>query len=425
MKLRNIFLAGLAVCTMASCSNDEAIDYSQIGEVDANVSFGITSALQTKAADDKEAIKDEGQVRSLNALIFKGTDDNAVFVTSKKETVATGTISEIKHLTVKVTPTSDGTSSTDEFIAVFLGNCELASNPKTLGDLKKIVLTKKAEAYVIGDLLPMVSKEVKFNGLRPIIKNEDGTTDYFENWVKNGGGVVANTTASETDPTTPPAEYLTTDHVVLTRLISRVQVESVTLKLTGYPGASIELKQIALANVKTESTFNAGAGDYVRGYKSAAYSAVQYWIDPVSKVNNYYASAEYSGIKADNGQTTGETFVDDNERFVKYIFSNPRRTATNTSAAHEDGIYETGVILAVDFTNAAGTTTRNHMRVLLEDNGATDVPEVLMNHIYKLKITITGEGSPNEDDILLNAHVAGQIDVEPWKVITQEENDAN
>lgn len=425
MKLRNIFLAGLAVCTMASCSNDEAIDYSQIGEVDANVSFGITSALQAKAADDNEAIKDEGQVRSLNALIFKGTDDNAVFVTSKKETVAAGTISEIKHLTVKVTPTSNGTSSTDEFIAVFLGNCELSANPTTLGDLKNKVLTKKAEAYAIGDLLPMVSKDIKFKGLRPIIKNEDGTTDYFENWVKNGGGVVANTIASEEDPTTPPTDYSANDYVVLSRLISRVQVESVTLKLTGYPGASIELKQIALANVKTESTFNAGAGDYVKGYQSDAYAAVQYWIDPTSTVGNYYASALYSGISAGNGETKAETFVGDNERFVKYIFSNPKRTATNTSAAHEDGIYETGVILAVDFTNAAGETTRNHMRVLLEDNGATDVPEVLMNHIYKLKITITGEGSPNEDDILLNAHVAGQIDVEPWKVIEQNVDDAN
>lgn len=425
MKLRNIFLAGLAVCTMASCSNDETVDYSLMGEVDANVSFGITSALQTKATDDKEAIKDEGLVRSLNALIFKGTDDDAVFVTSGKETVAAGTISEIKHLTVKVTPTSDGTSSTDDFIAVFLGNCELASNPKTLGDLKKMVLTKKAETYVIGDLLPMVSKEIKFKGLRPIVKKEDGTTDYFENWVKNGGGVVANSTASAEDPITPPTDYLKTDHVILSRLISRVQVESVTLKLTGYPGASIELKQIALANVKTESTFNAGAGDYVKGYQSNAYEAVQYWIDPNSTVGNYYASDLYLGISAGNGETKAETFQGNNKQFVKYIFSNPRRTSDNTSGVHTDGIYETGVILAVDFKNAAGETTRNHMRILLEDNGATDVPEVLMNHIYKLKITITGEGSPNEDKILLNAHVAGQIDVEPWKVIEQNVNDAN
>ena len=49
MKLRNIFLAGLAVCTMAGCSKDETTDYSQMGEVDAYVSFGVTAALQTKS----------------------------------------------------------------------------------------------------------------------------------------------------------------------------------------------------------------------------------------------------------------------------------------------------------------------------------------------------------------------------------------
>ena len=48
-----------------------------------------------------------------------------------------------------------------------------------------------------------------------------------------------------------------------------------------------------------------------------------------------------------------------------------------------------------------------------------------MNHVYKLNITITGEGSENEDDIKLNAHVAATIDVAPWNVIEQNEEDAN
>lgn len=80
MKLRNIFLASLAVCTMASCSKDETIDYSQMGPVDAYVSFGVTAALQTKA--DGEALGNEGKVQKLTALIYKGTDDDANFVTS-------------------------------------------------------------------------------------------------------------------------------------------------------------------------------------------------------------------------------------------------------------------------------------------------------------------------------------------------------
>lgn len=219
MKLRNLFLAALAICTMASCSKDETTDYSRMGEVDAYVSFGVTAALETKATADSEIKEKEAKVQKLTALIFKGTDDNATFVTSKTET-ATGeaTISEIKHLVVKVTPNADGTSSSDEFIAVFLGNCEEIATPATLGALKNAVLTKKADSYAIGSVLPMVSKEIKIKGLRPNIKKGDGSTDWYENWVKNGGGVVANATASETDPETAPDAYKATDYVVLTRL---------------------------------------------------------------------------------------------------------------------------------------------------------------------------------------------------------------
>lgn len=424
MKLRNLFLATLAICTMASCSKDETTDYSRMGEVDAYVSFGVTAALETKATADSEIKEKEAKVQKLTALIFKGTDDNATFVTSKTET-ATGeaTISEIKHLVVKVTPNADGTSSSDEFIAVFLGNCEEIATPATLGALKNAVLTKKADSYAIGSVLPMVSKEIKIKGLRPNIKKEDGSTDWYENWVKNGGDVVANATASETDPETAPDAYKTTDYVVLTRLISRVQVESVKLKLTEYPGASITLKKIALANVKTQSGFAGGTGDYVRGYESGAYTPVQYWIAPNSTVEPNYASAEYTDITAANNEE--KSFDFETGRFVKYIFSNAARTAENTDAVHTDGIYETGLILVVEFKNAAGVKSTKHMRVLLKDNGADDVPEVLMNHVYKLNITITGEGSANEDDIRLNAHISAKIEVAPWNVIEQNEEDAN
>ena len=426
MKLRNIFLAGLAVCTMASCSKDETIDYSQMGEVDAYVSFGVTAALQTKASvdtDGNEIKEKEARVQKLTALIFKGTDDNATFVTSKTET-ATGeeTISQIKHLVVKVTPNAEGTSSNDDFIVVFLGNCKDISTPATLGGVKNAVLTESADSYAIGSVLPMVSKEIKIKGLRPNIKKEDGSTEWYENWVKNNGGVIANTIVSSVDPETPPSGYESTDHVVLTRLISRVQVESVKLRLTEYPGASITLKKIALANVKTQSKFAESAGDYVKGYSSKAYKPVQYWIAPDCAFNEKYVSAEYA-VTANNGEEKMENFSEN--KFVKYIFSNAKRTDTNVDGVHTDGIYETGVILVVDFENAAGVVSTKHMRVLLKDNGANDVPEVLMNHVYKLNITITGEGSENEDDIKLNAHVAAIIDVAPWNVIEQNEEDAN
>ena len=54
MKLRNLFLAALAICTMASCSKDETTDYSRMGEVDAYVSFGVTADLETKATAERK-----------------------------------------------------------------------------------------------------------------------------------------------------------------------------------------------------------------------------------------------------------------------------------------------------------------------------------------------------------------------------------
>ena len=70
------------------------------------------------------------------------------------------TIRDIKHLVVKVTPTADGTSSIDNFIVVFLGNCKDISTPATLGALKNMVLTENADSYALGSVLPMVSKEI-------------------------------------------------------------------------------------------------------------------------------------------------------------------------------------------------------------------------------------------------------------------------
>lgn len=61
----------------------------------------------------------------------------------------------------------------------------------------------------------------------------------------------------------------------------------------------------------------------------------------------------------------------------------------------------------------------------MKDNVLGSVPEILANHIYKLTVKITGEGSGNEDKIELNAHVAATVMVDPWNVIEQNEEDAN
>lgn len=60
MKLRNLFLASLAVCTMASCSkDDDGISGPQ--EVDAYLSFASTTDVMTKASTEGDDDAGNGQ----------------------------------------------------------------------------------------------------------------------------------------------------------------------------------------------------------------------------------------------------------------------------------------------------------------------------------------------------------------------------
>ena len=78
MKLRNLFLASLIVCTMASCSkDDDGISGPQ--EVDAYLSFASTTDVMTKASIDGGTDK-EAKIQSLTAYVF---DESGKYVISK------------------------------------------------------------------------------------------------------------------------------------------------------------------------------------------------------------------------------------------------------------------------------------------------------------------------------------------------------
>lgn len=74
--------------------------------------------------------------------------------------------------------------------------------------------------------------------------------------------------------------------------------------------------------------------------------------------------------------------------------------------------------------NSAAPVETKNFRVILKEKDAP-AAEVLANTVYKLTVTVTGEGSKNEDNIELNAHVAATIEVAPWNVIEQTEEDTN
>ena len=66
-----------------------------------------------------------------------------------------------------------------------------------------------------------------------------------------------------------------------------------------------------------------------------------------------------------------------------------------------------------------------YYRIPIKQDATSVVIGVQRNTIYKIYATITGEGSKDPDTSELNACISFSIKVEPWKVITQTEDDVN
>lgn len=193
MKLRNLFLASLAVCTMASCSkDDDGISGPQ--EVDAYLSFASTTDAMTKAStegDDDAGNGKEAKIQSLTAYVF---DEAGKYVISKHVSLeGSGTVGEdynvtgesenqsitsIKAIHVKVAkPTTEGGNSSTTFKVVLLANTGQLS-PADLDALKAektVAITTFNEEKVGESYLPMHSDVLTVTGLKPIEEKEDGT----------------------------------------------------------------------------------------------------------------------------------------------------------------------------------------------------------------------------------------------------------
>ncbi len=430
MKLRNIFLASLAVCTMASCSKDEEGTSGPKNPVDAQISFVATTALQqTKASvagtfEDADNLTNETTVKTLTAYVFK---KDGGLVARQSFTADEGeSIKEIKHITVKVTPENDlSTPTKDKFELVLVANAETV-NPSSAADLKNLVLTKTIENYTPGEsYLPMIGGNEEFTGLVPLIQ-EEGVPNK-ENWVSQSSQSV--NTQNE-DAAAPTTSYTA---ISLKRMIARVQVDKLTIDIQkNYKGASFTLDTFALANVRPLATMTdgvkSGSDEYYKGYVSGYYvetttDPVSGWISPKSPVKDQLAKAYITDQPKYTESTDGNqatTFVADftsgdnaKKQFVAYAFPNA-----------VGATYKTALIIGGKFKRYAEAPEElKHFRVILEHpNGDQKVEG---NYIYKLKITITGEGSKDENHPELNAHVAATIEVADWKVIEQTEDDTN
>lgn len=442
MKLRSLFLSTLVVCAFASCSKDGDGIEVPVEPVDASISFAATTLAQTKAEEDAEKKNNEAFINELHAFIFKvpkeETDEAKMLLVGEKKVSSSdnegNSVTTINHIIIKVTPDiKDQTkASTDIFKVVLVANPGVSLNPKNLAELKGATLTKSIAEYPYVDspYLPMVSDVIEITGIVPIIKDAEGTTTHNENWIDGTGRVVVDKIKEEN--ISKPA---TAGTIPLTRLVARVQVESIVSRIhEAYEGSSFELTNLSLVNVRPLATMedgiNSGDYEYVKGFESENY--VEYvdggWIYPGFTGNNLSEQYKIALSKV----ITGVTFSVDNvrwtpnegtEKFYSYAFPNVSPNTDDIAADIKDYYYTALLITGKFKRNATAEEEVKNFRVILKDG--TEDPQVKRNNVYKLTVTLTGEGSSNEDKIEMNAHVSTEIEVAKWFVVKQDETDVN
>ena len=392
MKLRNLFLASLAVCTMASCSkDDDGISGPQ--EVDAYLSFASTTDVMTKASTEGDADAGNGKeakIQSLTAYVF---DEAGKYVISKHVSLeGSGTVGEdynvtgegenqsitsIKAIHVKVAkPTTEGGNSSTTFKVVLLA-------------------------------------------------------EHFINWYNGASSCTPEKVTAKDDHTgSIPAAGAT--KVIMTRSIARVQLVSLKADFSALEsdGKTIrfDVTSVFLANVRANASVmgeeNTGASFY-RGAPES-FDEHQFLIALNSTVDEALV-ATYS----DRSLTTAGNALTGWD-FDKYINANSPESimgipftanGDGSYSKEEGGAYQTRLIIAGNYYDGNQSKGTRYFHIPLKLVG--DAGNVASNKFFKVSATITGEGSPNPDEILENACINFSIEVAPWNVVEQTEDDTN
>jgi len=433
MKIRTLFLASLALCAMASCSKDDGVSTPQ--DVDAYLSIAANSVVQTKASTagtDDVGTGNEAVVNTLTAYVFSADgnyvirkkvtagDDDAITEDKSINGATVKSITAIKGIHVKVTkPATDGTASATTFKVYLIAN----TDPGTAAtiDAFKALLTETITNYptVGASSLPMHSEELNVSSIFP-----SSETNHVLNWYKNGGCTqntvsLTGTTAAAIDKAATAPTDLTT--VVMTRAISRVQIESLSASFSGqYASATFTIDSIYVANVRNNATvmgIENPSASYFRGAPSA-FTVIQNLIEPTGSTNSMFLKV-YTSVSPALSLASGGTLSSTQLGFRSYINANiptPKIVGTASIA------YSTRLIISGNF-KVGGVIRHKYFHIPLVDTDASK--NVLSNKIYKITATITGEGNDNPDEILDNACINFKISVADWNVVNQSEGDLN
>lgn len=454
MKLKHLFFTVLLLGSLASCSDDNnsngiEIPTEQTFEASLSIATAPKTGVSTKTvtdADPEKGTQPEDFINSLTALVY---DEGGNLVASKTENAKDGkSVGTIENIIVKVKAEEVGTISSSKFKVYLFANLDVSA--KSIVDLKaghfegisNYLFANVNAGTTQSAYLPMSSEEIE-------VKDLIAGTDY-DNWYKSGAENpeyvldvnnkivdITDGKAEATDKVYTPEDN---DKIELTRYVARIQLEELQTSFQGnQSGASFELTSISLANVSNASNYLGNDLSYVIGKgEKGAYNAEKAFYRglPRSIVRKDYYLAKgtvstdflkaYSGVTIANNSnklfTTGTT--GDMAQFYAFEFAG-YNIAKDDAADGVAGSVHTMLIIAGKIKDLAGVDpdVERYYRIPIK---TTELEKsVKRNTIYKVSATITGIGSTNPDETLLNACVSFSIKVQPWKVINQTEEDVN
>lgn len=467
MKLKHLFLAALAVGTFASCSNDgDGLDAPVYKDIDTYISLTttpkttVTKASLVESGGTEKGSNGEQFIHTLTALVF---DEAGNFVTKVTSTSEGKSLDKIENIIVKVKAEEAGDISTSSFKVVLVANVANIPDPTSLEDFKSKHFEGISNYTFTGvngtsqtQYLPMGSSVVTVSNLVA------GTA--YDNWIKAGAannipvyvedksnqiltiaGNKVNTDAALGD------EYNAeeADKIALTRYVARVQLESLDAHFTeNWSSAEFHLTNVALANVSNASRFveNESSFEYVLGQgTNGAYADNAFYRgypEKITRADYYLALGKYDngglaktypGITISN--SSGSTTFKDatttskpnvsNEMAQFYAFEFDGYGIKNDDADEVANEVNTLLIITGKIKNVSGVDPNELRSFRIPIKHDSNTKAVKRNYIYKVNATLTGTGTPNPDETLLNAFMSFTIRVEPWNVITQKEDDVN
>ena len=416
MKLKYLFLAMLATAGFISCSNeDDKVDPNATYDAEINVAVSPSTEVSTKAsvADaSTNGTTGEQLVSRLTAFVFDASD-KVVGVSDTTNTLnPTVNIDRIKRIVVKAT--ESGTTYKLFIVANLHLNDAALLSKSTLTEIQNATTTSLEDETESS--LTMSSKVLSIT-----VKGKKDIRVY-PNYLMNTDG----TSILWGDENKASFESLNVENnVKLVRLVARVQLESLGVAFVGgnLENASFRLDSAYLVNVKSSSKF---VGDDLT-------TGSAYWngtgnftvIDKLIVNGGIQKGAPFvvkPKIILKSGNSTNNpydfTVTSNSANFLKaYIYEN--------HIVEVSGTYNTRLVLKGLITLENGQSLgETYYHITIKD--VADADYVLRNTIYKVSVTITGTGSPNEDQKSdLNAGINAKVTVSPWKVVNQTENDAN